>query len=435
MDPRKPAPDGPHLMLFDLYAGGHHGHHIEQMVKYWTRHAPPGRLSVVVPGSFLEKHPALPVLVEAADTERIALVPIRERVRIDPPGPFRLLRNDREHGRMLRRYVRMLRPDHCLLMYFDHVQLSLAFDLRFGFPVRFSGIYFRPTFHYHTLGGAAPDPKEKVRGFRKKVVLAAALRNPHFLNLFCFDPFVVPHVRQLAPKARAVALPDGIERTPPVRSPEAVRATLEVEPGRKVALMFGVLDERKGVLALLDALAHVPESAAARLCVVLAGAVAEREAAQVYASIQRLRETTRLQIVLRDAFVPEEEIQDLFRASDLALLPYVRHVGSSGVLVRAAAEGKPVVGSDYGILGEHIRRRRLGLAVDTTDPKALADALVLALTRPDALPFDAGEAERFARENTIGRFLETLLGHMDVPTAPRTTDRDATGAAGTTLLP
>ena len=235
--------------------------------------------------------------------------------------------------------------------------------------------------------------------------------------------------------ARAVALPDGIERTPPVRSPEAIRTELGVEPGRKVALMFGVLDERKGVIALLDALAHVPEAAAARLCVVLAGAVAEREAAQVYASIQRLRETTRLQIILRDAFVPEEEIQDLFRASDLALLPYVRHIGSSGVLVRAAAEGIPVVGSDYGILGAHLRRRHLGLAVDTMDPKTLAEALVLAITRPDALPFDAGEAERFARENTIERFLETLLGHMDVPTAPRTTDRDATGAAGTTLLP
>ncbi len=423
MAPRSTPFEGPHLMLFDLYAGGHHGHHIEQIIKYWARHKPPGRLSIVVPVSFLEKYPALPALVEAAETERIALVPIRERVRIDPPGPFRLVRNDREHGRLLRKYVRTLRPDHCLLMYFDHVQLSLAFDLRFDFPVRFSGIYFRPTFHYHILGGASPDLKEKVRGFRKKVVLTAALRNPHFLNLFCFDPFVVPHVRKLAPKARAVALPDGIERTPPVRSPEGVRAALGVEPGRTAALMFGVLDERKGVLALLDALAHVPDADAARICIVLAGAVAEREAAQVHGAIRRLRERTRLQIVLRDAFVPEEEIQDLFRASDLALLPYVRHVGSSGVLVRAAAERTPVVGSDYGILGEHIRRRRLGLAVDTTDPKALAEALVLALTRPDALPFDEEEAGRFARENTIERFLETLLNSMDVPTAPRATPR------------
>ena len=67
--------------------------------------------------------------------------------------------------------------------------------------------------------------------------------------------------------------------------------------------------------------------------------------------------------------------------------------------MRAALAGVPVLGSNYGLLGEQLRRRKLGLAVNTTSAKTLAEGLETWLREPDNLPFDAREAARFAREN------------------------------------
>lgn len=404
-----------HLMLFDLYAGGHHGHHLEEMARYWAAHRLPGRLSIVVPPVMLEKHARLREVAAETEAAGVRLVVIDEPLQLKTTGGvgFRdLLRNDREHGRLLRRYVERLRPDHCLLMFFDHTQVSLATSLRFDFPVRFSGIYFRPTFHYPALSGRTPSWKERVLAWRKKLILGRAVRNPHFDALFCFDPFVVPDAQALHAGFTALALPDGIERTPPVRTPAAMRAHLGVEAGRQVFLLFGVLDRRKGVLATLEALGRLPAAVQARVCLVLAGRTGADDRAAIHAEVARLQAETPAQVLLHDTFIPDADIQDLFRAADVALVPYVRHIGSSGVLIRAAAEQVPILGSDFGVIGAHIRQRHLGLAVDTTDADALAAGLRQFVENPQIATFDPEAARQFANENTLTAFMETLFRQM-----------------------
>ena len=129
----------PHVMLFDLYHGGHHAQYLLQLMRYWKQHKANGQLDVVVTPKLVEKHLALEA---EADTEagiRLVMAP--------PPafstqgGTRALLHNDAEHGRLLRIMIEEHRPDHVLLMYMDHVQVSLARGLRFGYPVQISGIY------------------------------------------------------------------------------------------------------------------------------------------------------------------------------------------------------------------------------------------------------------------------------------------------------
>ena len=135
------------------------------------------------------------------------MVPIAEPIHLPTSGPLRLVRYGIEQGRHLRRYVERLRPDHAVLMYFDHAQLALGFGLRFDFPVRLSGIYFRPSLHYGRFDGHAASPKERAASLRKRLVLWAALRNPHLDGLFSLDPFALPDVRRLGRAGQAVALP------------------------------------------------------------------------------------------------------------------------------------------------------------------------------------------------------------------------------------
>jgi len=400
----------PHIVLFDLYTEGHHLQYLLQLAGYWVRHGLAGRLSLVVPEAFLTAHPELPAFVKQHAGAGIALAPIHAPVDVQTPRRFGLIRNNLEHGRLLQACVARLEPDHAVLMYFDHVQFALARGLRLPYPTQLSGIYFRPSFHFKAFETQPPPLKERLKRIQKATLLRAALRHPRFQTLFCLDPYVVPYVKGWG--AEAVFLPDGIDTGPPLRTPAAVREAWGVQPGRRIALLFGAIDSRKGVFEVLAAVRSLSPALQQSLTVVLAGRLYAHDKTRILEHVRQVETTTTVQVVVDDRFIPDEEIHDLLRTADLALLTYQRHLGSSGVLLRAAAEAVPVLGSDYGLVGEHIRRHRLGLAVDTTRPEAVAEGLRQWLETPNTLPFDAAEARRFAAENTAEQMAATLFQHL-----------------------
>ncbi|MFQ5568041.1 MAG: glycosyltransferase family 4 protein [Rhodothermales bacterium] len=405
----------PHIMLFDLFAGGHHGQYMRYLVEYWGTHRLPGRLSIVAPPAFFDLHADVQHAAASFADAGTACIPTDESITLESAGALSLLRNDRTHGRLARKYITRLRPDHCVFMYFDQIQLSLASDLTFPFPVQLSGIYFRPSFHYPQATSTPPGLKERLKNLRKRMLLPAALRNRHFTHLFCLDPYVVPHVASLRSRVEAVALPDGVAPLPPPASRSEMRARWGVEANRKVALFFGSIEARKGIHQTLEALCLLPPEAHEKLCLVMVGSIPETEKEPVRTGIRHVREKTNAQVVVEHRFVEEEEIQGILEASDLVLLPYQRHVGSSGVLIRAALASVPVLGSDYGLVGEQLRSRSLGLAIDTTVPSAVATGIERWLADPDRFPFDAEAARRFATENTAERFAATLFRHVAMP--------------------
>jgi len=79
------------------------------------------------------------------------------------------------------------------------------------------------------------------------------------------------------------------------------------------------------------------------------------------------------------------------------------------VLVRAAHARRPVLTSDYGTVGAHTRRHRLGLAVDTTRAEAVAGGLAAWLESPSTLAYDADSAAAFAAANTAEAFAKTFF--------------------------
>src|SRR5690606_21945119 len=144
------------------------------------------------------------------DASYVQIVYIDEKIRLTATRNTReVIQNDLEHGRILKRYVERLKPTHVLLMYFDHVQVSLASRLRFSFPVQLSGIYFRPSFQYERSEG---EPSGTLlRNRLKKALFDLALRNRHFDTLFCLDPNVVTFLAAFRQKARVCFLPDGVD--------------------------------------------------------------------------------------------------------------------------------------------------------------------------------------------------------------------------------
>lgn len=409
----------PHIMLFDLYSGGHHFQYIQQLATYWANTIRSGILSIVVPQQMVTAHPSLKTFVDDHADTGLRLFPIDEvtDVREGEAGMRTLIKNDREHGRLLQRYVNALRPDHTILMYFDHVQLSLATGVRFDFNTTLSGIYFRPSFHYRMDG--AVSWKEKAQRFRKRQTLAAALRNPHFTRLLCLDPYVVPVVQSMQTDTEAIFLPDGADPDLPKKTLEETRSQFGVEPHRTVALFFGVVDRRKGIHKVLEAIQLLPDDVQEKLCLIVAGRITDPQKADLLADMQGLQQHKRLQLILQEGFVPDDTLADLTHAADVLLVTYQRHIGSSNVLVRAAGAERPVLGSDYGLVGEHLRRKKLGLAVDTTNAYAVADGLTTFINDRSAVPFDVDEARAFATANTATKHAAVVFQgiHPAVPSS------------------
>lgn len=60
---------------------------------------------------------------------------------------------------------------------------------------------------------------------------------------------------------------------------------------------------------------------------------------------------TSAQIKVVDRFLSDDEIPPLVSGADVILAPYLRHVGSSGLLYWPAAAGKSVITQDFGLIG------------------------------------------------------------------------------------
>ena len=385
------------LLVFEPYAGGHQGLYLDALVTYYREQRIGHPLDLVVTRAFGERHPATWAHLQEAEG-------VTTHVVDDAPAGASLLSLDARNGEVFERFITQLRPAHALSMYVDHLQVSLGRGLRFDFPTRISGVYFRPSFHYGALGGPSAGLKDRVMALRKRAVLRWARRNPHLDTLFSLDPFAAQSINRMAGHGSAVFLPDPV----PIPDPSATPAPSildDVPQDRRTLLLFGVLDARKGIAEVAAALHHLSAANQRRLTLALAGPLD----AQLRPTIDALLDGTQIDVRLDDRFVPDAEIQRLIGHSDLVLLTYQRHIGSSNVLVRSAAAGVPVLSTDYGLVGAQVRTRRLGLTVDASDPGAIARALTAWLTDPSTVAFDASSAAAFHAQNTAEAYARTLF--------------------------
>ena len=213
---------------------------------------------------------------------------------------------------------------------------------------------------------------------------------------------------------RVVYLPDPVRTPERILSPEEVAETrrrLGVAHDRRLFLLFGDLRPRKGLWKLFDALRELTADECARAAIALVGhaepAIEDRIAAETVALSGKP-----ISVIRRTGYVSDAERDAWFDVADVVLAPYLRHAGSSGVLMLAAAHRKPVISQDFGLMGHLVREKRLGLAIDTFDPKVIAQAMrgFLGAARP--AEWDADKAYAFARSQSDERFATVLIDSL-----------------------
>jgi glycosyltransferase involved in cell wall biosynthesis len=166
-------------------------------------------------------------------------------------------------------------------------------------------------------------------------------------------------------------LPDPAECDIPASRSEA-RATLGIASNRVAILIFGSIDQRKGVESLIAVLGSRADLG--EYVVILAGEQTPHIRSQL-ASPGCARLRTEGRIIVLDRFISDVELGSLLAASDVVWVGYQGHVYMSGVLVLAGKAGLPVIGTDIGEIGRLIRRHSLGLVAKIHRPDEVALAL------------------------------------------------------------
>ncbi|MFQ3191550.1 MAG: beta-1,4-mannosyltransferase [Paraglaciecola sp.] len=118
-------------------------------------------------------------------------------------------------------------------------------------------------------------------------------------------------------------------------SKSEARQKYSLNADNQVFLFFGSLQEYKGVLELIHAFKQV-KSETARL--ILAGKASDPEFGKKISEIATIDD----RILLINQYVPDQDIQYLFNASDMVVLPF-RKILTSGSLLLAYSFGKPVL--------------------------------------------------------------------------------------------
>lgn len=392
------------ILVFEPEAEGHSLEWLEHLMLFVAAERPDIELSLATPASLCR---ALANTLPAGTAHRIRLVPLsEEECRRCTGRP--LARAGFARWQTMRRYLRETGADHGFFLTVDLLTLPLAFGL--GADGKgLSGILFRPSVHYAEIGPYRRSPSELLRDLRKGVLYRLMLRNPAVERILSLDPFFPAHARDRYRHGDKVsALPDPAH--PPVEPRASDNAGDFVPAGRTGFLLFGYLAERKGPLAVLDALLLLPPEIASRIAVLFAGKVdpALRERLDRRLALLARRQPDAW-VRIEDRRLDPGELAALVRRSDVVLAPYQRFVGSSGVLLWAALNGRPVLAQDYGLVGRLTREHRLGISVNSCDPSRLAYEIARMVERGPASFIDLPRAARFAATQTPRRFASLVL--------------------------
>jgi glycosyltransferase involved in cell wall biosynthesis len=402
------------LMLFDLALGGHHGNYIQHIIDYAHQQNFTGEIDIVVLPQFFETHRDTVEVVSNYKYPVVNFVPISETASaILGSRSFvtnRALRNFREWD-IFCKYAQKLQTTYALVMYLDTYALPIAFGQQS--PCSFSGIYFRPTFHYNTFVNYQPSWKKMLQHWREKITLDLILRRSKLHGLLCLDPFAVRSLKSHQHSHKVIHLADPVDPKPAFSLDiKCFQEKLGIEPHRRVFLLFGALDERKGIYQLLDAVKLLPPEITQNFCLLIVGKTNATEQAKIQPKISAICQKQPVQIVEVYDFIPESEVPKYFQSADIVLATYQRHVGMSGILLLAAAAGKPVLSSNYGLMGELVVHYHMGLAVDSTVPAQIAQAFSRCVLEAPETFCDRNQMKMLAEQNSIKLYTSTIFQYI-----------------------
>lgn len=180
---------------------------------------------------------------------------------------------------------------------------------------------------------------------------------------------------------------------------EAACAQLDLPTQPRYLLYFGFIRAYKGLDVLLQAMAD-PRIRALGVQLIVAGEY--YASPELYEDIIKENQLEE-QLVLRTAFIPEQDVAAYFGAADLVVQPY-KTATQSGITQLAYHFEVPMLVTEVGGLPEVVAHEQAGYVVPPNNPQAVADAILNFYEQERGAEFKAGvqaRKEEFSWDNFL----------------------------------
>jgi glycosyltransferase involved in cell wall biosynthesis len=219
------------------------------------------------------------------------------------------------------------------------------------------------------------------------------------------EPFSVYSASIAKGRKKLVYVPDAASVGATQADRDEIRRRLGVQEGSVLVLAYGVMTERKGLMELI--LATIDDRVPTNVCLLLAGEQDQyvRRTLQRCEAV-RLRRERRLFEMNR--FLDYAEEAEVFAAADVVWMGYKNFSGSSGVLINAAAMGRPTISCAGGVIGWMTLKYDLGEIVNISSSEQVVGALMRLAGSEQIRSAYALNAAEVGRRHTGYRFGETI---------------------------
>jgi glycosyltransferase involved in cell wall biosynthesis len=203
-------------------------------------------------------------------------------------------------------------------------------------------------------------------------------------------------------------IPDPVEPPSRLSKLEARRAFDLPEDGRYIGCT-GLMSSHKGIDLLVRAFREAQSKLRATDRLFLAGQM--EPALRKVIESELAPEIAAQRFLLVDRPLTAQEVDDAVAALDVVCTPYPSHRHSASIVIRAAAAGKPVLGSAIGWMDHTIHRFSLGTTCNVRDTTTFARTIVETLDV--AGEFHAKEAaKRFTAFHSISNFTSHFTARL-----------------------
>jgi glycosyltransferase involved in cell wall biosynthesis len=385
------------ILLFEPDSSGHHPGYLYHLIINFLENDYSFNLTVLVAPDFFEKHPQI---IQKTISPRVKWIKFSE-------SEFKNWQEIKSQSvtkrsffewELLRKYISETKSVYAFLMYIDYLQIALLTQKALPCPV--SGILFRPTL----VNYPAHSVKEMLNSWRKNLTLKYFIKNKSLDSLFNLDPFATDYIQQNWQTDKVKFLPDPVQVYPSTKSVGDFKNELKIKPNRKVFLIFGFLDSRKGISEVMEAIVKIKREKSIKGTLLIVGPWEESERNKFDSTIDKILQGSDFQIIVKDIFVQDEDIQSYFEVSDYILALYAKHIGMSAIMVRAAAAQKPFLTHNFGLMGKIVSENKLGMLVEND----LAEKMEMLLTENIEVG-DKIKMKEFAELNSAENYAKVIL--------------------------
>ena len=152
---------------------------------------------------------------------------------------------------------------------------------------------------------------------------------------------------------------------------EEARKMLSIDSDEKIMLFFGLVRKYKGLIHIINAMPEIIKNVDKVKLYIVGDFGSDKEE-----YLNRINELNiQDNIVIKDGYVPDEEVEPYFAGADITVCPY-ESATQSGILQIAFGFGLPAIVTRVGGLPEVVTDGETGFVVSPKNPEELANRLI-----------------------------------------------------------